>query len=186
MMHLSFYRRAVEIDPKFAIAYANLGMAYAVVGESVLSAESTTRAWQLRDRVSARERFFIDFSYDRQVTGNLEKAYQTLELWLKTDPRGGGNANPRSLRGGITANGTGRYPTAIAVAQETIAADPNSGMVHASLASAYFRTNRFAESESTIQRASERKLETPPMLVLRYNLAALKGDQEEMDRVVRL
>jgi serine/threonine protein kinase/Tfp pilus assembly protein PilF len=183
---IPFFRRAVEIDPKFAIAHAQLGLSYSAVGESVLSAESTTRAWQLRDRVSARERFFIDFSYDQQVTGNLEKAYQTLELWFKTDPRGGGNANPRSLRGGITANGTGRYQTAIAVAKETIAADPNSGMVHASLASAYFRTNRFAESESTIQRASERKLETPTMLVLRYNLAALKGDQEAMDRVVRL
>ena len=65
-----------------------LGLAYSAVGESVLSAESTTKAWQLRDRVSDRERFFIDFIYDRQVTGNLEKAYQTLELWLQTYPRG--------------------------------------------------------------------------------------------------
>ena len=54
----------------------------------MLSAESTTKAWQLRDRVSDREKFFIDFIYDRQVTGNLEKAYQTLELWLQTYPRG--------------------------------------------------------------------------------------------------
>ncbi len=59
-----------------------------------LSAESTTKAWQLRDRVSDRERFFIDFTYDRQVTGNLEKAYQTLELWLQTYPRRG--EQPRS------------------------------------------------------------------------------------------
>ena len=74
------------MDPKFAIAHAQLGLSYSTVGESVLSAESTARAWQLRDRVSVRERFYIDFSYDRQVTGNLEKAYQTLEFWLKTDP----------------------------------------------------------------------------------------------------
>ena len=85
---IPFFRRAVEIDPEFAMAYANLGLSYSAVGESVLSAESTTRAWQLRDRVSDRERFFIDFTYDRQVTGNLEKAYQTLELWLQTYPRG--------------------------------------------------------------------------------------------------
>ena len=85
---IPFFQRAVEIDPKFAMAYANLGLTYSTVGESVLSAESTTRAWQLRDRVSDRERFFIDFTYDRQVTGNLEKAYQTLELWLQTYPRG--------------------------------------------------------------------------------------------------
>ena len=66
----------------------HLGLSYSSVGESVLSAQSTTRAWQLRDRVSDREKFFIDFTYDRQVTGNLEKAYQTLELWLQTYPRG--------------------------------------------------------------------------------------------------
>ena len=56
--------------------------------------QSATRAWQLRDRVSDRERFFIDFTYDRQVTGNLEKAYQTLESWLRTYPRGDGTEMP--------------------------------------------------------------------------------------------
>ena len=85
---------------------------YSAIGESVLSAESATKAWQLRDRVSDRERFFIDFTYDRQVTGNLEKAYQTLELWVQTYPRrGGGNANPRGLLAGISTHGTGRFQT---------------------------------------------------------------------------
>ena len=76
------------------------GSSYSAIGESVLSAESTTKAWQLRDRVSDRERFFIDFTYDRQVTGNLEKAYQTLELWLQTYPREGRPPNPQDLLGG--------------------------------------------------------------------------------------
>jgi len=83
-----FFRRAIEIDPQFAMAYANLGLAYSAIGESVLSVESTTKAWQLRDRVSDREKFFIDFIYEREVTGNLEKAYQTLETWYQTYPRG--------------------------------------------------------------------------------------------------
>ena len=85
---IPIFQRAVEIDPKFAMAHASLGLSYSTIGESVLAAQSATRAWQLRDRVSDRERFFIDFTYDRQVTGNLEKAYQTLELWLQTYPRG--------------------------------------------------------------------------------------------------
>src|SRR5439155_18679184 len=55
-------QRAVEIDPKFAMAHASMGLAYSTIGESVLSAQSTTRGWQLRDRVSDRERFFIDFT----------------------------------------------------------------------------------------------------------------------------
>jgi serine/threonine protein kinase/tetratricopeptide (TPR) repeat protein len=182
---IPFFRRAVEIDPKFAVAYANLGLSYSAIGESVLGAESTTRAWQLRDRVSDRERFFIDFAYDREVTGNLEKAYQTLELWSQTYPRGGGGtATPQGLLGGISTHGTGRFQIAIAAAQEAIAADPNFSMGYGGLASAYFRTERFPEAESTLRRASERKLETPALLVFRYTIAVLKGDQEEMDRAV--
>ena len=55
------------------MAYANLGFSYGNEGESVLSAENTTKAWQLRNRASERERYFIDFLYDGQVTGNLGK-----------------------------------------------------------------------------------------------------------------
>ena len=68
-----FFRRAVEIDPQFAMAHASVGIASSTLGETVLAAQSATRAWQLRDRVTDQERFFIDFTYDRQVTGNLEK-----------------------------------------------------------------------------------------------------------------
>ena len=96
---IPFFRRAVEIDPQFAMAYAYLGLLYSSIGESVLSIETTTRAWQLRDRASDRERFFIDFAYDRQVTGNLEKAYETLESWLETYPRGETTKCPEFIRG---------------------------------------------------------------------------------------
>ena len=182
---LPFFRRAVEIDPNFGIAHAQLGTHLSARGESVLAAESARKAWLLRERVSDREKFYIDFTFDRHVTGNLEKAYQTLELWAQTYPRrGGGNADPRGLLAGIASHGTGRFQTAIEIAQERIAGDPNQAMAYGLLASAYLRTDRFAEAESTLQRAFERKLETPPMLIVRYNLAALKGDQEEMNRVV--
>jgi eukaryotic-like serine/threonine-protein kinase len=189
---IPFFRRAVEIDPKFAMAYAYLGLAYSTNGESVLSAESTTKAWQLRDRVSDRERFFIDFTYDRHVRGNLEKAYQTLELWLQTYPRGEepasalGPANPQGLLGGLSTHGTGRFERAIEASQKEIAADPDFAIGYTNLAASYFLTDRFPEAESTLQRASERKLERPDFLVLRYNIAVLKGDQEQMDRAVGL
>ncbi len=92
---IPFFRRAVEIDPNFAMAYANLGFSYGNEGESVLSAENTTRAWQMRNRASERERYFIDFLYDLQVTGNVEKAYQTLETWYRMYPRDGIRQLPR-------------------------------------------------------------------------------------------
>jgi len=182
---LPFFRRAVEIDPNFGIAHAQLGTHLSARGESVLAAESARKAWLLRERVSDRERFYIDFTYDRHGTGNLEKAYQTLELWAQTYPRrGGGNADPRGLLAGIASHGTGRFQTAIEIAQERIAGDPSQAMAYGLLASAYLRTDRFAEVESTLQRAFERKLETPTILVNRYNIAVLRGDQEEMNRVV--
>ena len=115
---IPFFRRAVEIDPTFAMAYASLGLSYSAIGESVSSAESTTKAWQLRERVSDREQFFIDFLYDRQVTGNLEKAYQTLELWLQTYPRGGEQPTAQGLLGGLSTHGTGRFQRVIEAAQK--------------------------------------------------------------------
>ncbi|HYM13830.1 MAG TPA: protein kinase [Bryobacterales bacterium] len=179
---IPFFRRAVEVDPRFAMAYANLGLSYGPTGQSVLSAESATKAWQLRDRVSGPEKFFIDFTYNRQVTGNLEKAYQTLELWFQTYPRG---ADPSALDllAGLSSNGTGRFERAIEASQAKLATDPNFIFAYNNLASSYFFLDRFPEAESTLQRASERKHESPLLL---YNLAALKVDQDQMDRAVAL
>jgi len=181
---IPFFRRAVEIDPKFAMAYANLGLCYSGMGESVLSSESTTKARQLRDRTSDRERFFIDFLYDRQVTGNLEKAYQTLELWYRTYPRGGDPPTAQDLLGGISTHGTGRFERAIETSQKEIATHPDFVFGYGGLASSYFFLDRFPEAESTLQQAYERKLEFPNHLVMRYNIALLKGDKDQMDRVV--
>jgi tetratricopeptide (TPR) repeat protein len=90
------------------------------------------------------------------------------------------------LLGGLSTHGTGRFERAIKASQELIAADPDFVMAYGGLAQSYFLTDRFPEAESTLQRASERKLENPNSLVLRYNIAVLKGDQEQMDRAVGL
>src|SRR5579862_2545024 len=182
---IALFRRAVEIDPKFAMAYAQLGLTYSTLGESLLSAESTTKAWQLRDRVSDRERFFIDFTYDRQVTGNLEKAYQTLELWYQTYPRGE-NPNAQGFLAGLATHGTGRYERAMEMSQKRIATTPDEVFGYSSLANSYCFMDRFDEAEATLQRAAERKLETPDVLFLRYSIAELRGDREQMGRTAGL
>ena len=183
---IPFLRRAVEIDPQFAMAYAYLGLLYSTIGESVLARDSTMKAWQLRDRVSDREKFFIDFSYERHVTGNLEKAYQTLELWLQTYPRGGDEPKPRSLLAGLVGQGTGRFERAIEVSKQEIAEEPDKYTGYSGLAHSYFYLDRFPEAESALQRASERKVETANFPVLRYTLAVLAGDKDQMDRLLAL
>ena len=121
----TFFPACCRNRPEIRDGLREFGACYSGMGESVLSAESTTKAWQLRDRVSDRERFFIDFLYDRQVTGNLEKAYQTLESWYQTYPRGGESPSPQGLLAGLATHGTGRFERAIEMAQKTIAAHPD-------------------------------------------------------------
>jgi len=70
-----------------AAAYAELGLMYGAIGESALSMENTSKAYELRDRASDAEKFFITASYDSRVTGNFEKAQQTCETWAQAYPR---------------------------------------------------------------------------------------------------
>jgi serine/threonine protein kinase len=181
---IPFFQRAVEIDPQFAMAYANLGLSLSAAGESVESAQSATRAWQLRDRVSDRERFFIDFTYDRQVTGNLERAYQTLESWLRVYPRGV-PPNPQGLLSGLSTQGTGRFERAIEAAQKQIVNDPNV-FAYGGLASASFFSDRFDDAEQAIRLAAERKLESPTLLALGYQIAVFEDDRDQMSRIATL
>jgi eukaryotic-like serine/threonine-protein kinase len=174
-------KRAIEIDPKFALAYARLGLAYSDIGESVLSTESTTRAYQLRDRASDREKFFIAANYDRQVTGNLGKAQQTLELWGQTYPR---EQLPHGLMSGFVTQGSGKFEKAIEEAKRSIGLDPDLPFGYVNLANSYISLGRLPEAENTIQRAFERKLEIPEFMLIRYSIAFLKGDTGGMERAV--
>jgi serine/threonine protein kinase/Tfp pilus assembly protein PilF len=181
---IPYYTRAVEIDPQFATAYAELGLSYSDIGESVLSAESTVKAWKLRDRASDRERFFIDFTYHRQVTGNLEEAYQTLELWLQNYPRPSQISTPHDLLAGLSTHGTGRFQRAIEVAREKLAEDPNFLFSYHNLSSSYYFLDDFAQAAALLQQASDRKLEEPYLLALKYNIAVLNGEKERMEQTV--
>ena len=174
-----FFKRAVEIDPNFAMAYAHLGLTYSSVGESVLSIESTTKAYQLQDHASDRERFFITAMYERQVTGNLEKALQTLELWEQTYPR---DVLAHGLLSGFSNQGLGHYEKSIEEAQKALVIDPDLTPAYVNLTADYFYLDRLDEARNTIHRASERKIEIAELLLLRYYIAFLNGDRAGMDR----
>jgi tRNA A-37 threonylcarbamoyl transferase component Bud32 len=178
------FQRTVEIDPKFAMAYAHLGLNYTSVGEGALARQNTIKAWQLRDRASDREKFFIDFNYAREVTGDLEKAYQTLELWAQAYPRRGADPNPQSLLAGLSPKGTGRWETVIEQGKADIAARPNAVFGYSNLKDSYFFLDRFDEAEKVLEQATARKLETPDDLVAGYLIGFLKGEKVQMDGVV--
>ncbi len=175
--------RAIQIDPKFAMAYAFLGRMYGDIGESVLSAENTTKAFQLQDRASDSERFFITASYYMQVTGDLEKAGQTFESWAQTYPRA---IDAPGLLSGMIYPVFGKHEKAVEAAKKAIALDPDFPFAYVNLATEYRFLDRLGEDETTLQRASERKVEIPELLCERYDLAFVKGDQAGMERVAAL
>ena len=173
------YKRAVEIDPKFAMAHAALGLMYSNTGESVLCRESTSKAYELRDRASDRERFFITAVYDRQVTGNLEKELQTLELWAQTYPR---DPDAHGILSGFGSQGSGKYELAMEEAKKALGLNPDHTFAYENLAYSLLYLDRLKEAEDTLQRASERKIEIPELLLCRYYIAFLKGDMAGMER----
>jgi eukaryotic-like serine/threonine-protein kinase len=180
---LPLLKRAVEIDPQFAMAYAVMGLFYSNIGESVLSIENTSKAYQLRDRASDRERFFITTLYDRQVTGNLEKEQQTLKLWAQTYPR---DRDAHGLLSGFASLGSGQYEKSIEESNIALGIDPDFSHGYANIAFSYFFLDRPAETEKAIRNAVEHKRETPDLLLLRYYLAFVKGDTAGMDQVAAL
>ena len=176
-------KRAVEIDPNFAMAYAFLGRTYGDIGEFALSAGNTSKAYQLRKHTSERERFFIDVTYHRQVTGNLEKAQQTLEPWIETYPR---DRDAHGLLSGFASQGSGKYQEAIEEGRKAIGLDPDFVPGYGNIASAYLYLGRPGEAEKILQQASERKLEIPDYILFRYYIAFLKGDTAGMEQQAAL
>jgi eukaryotic-like serine/threonine-protein kinase len=174
-----FLKRAIEIDPNFASAYAALGRMYGDIGESALSAENTSRAYQLRDRASDQERFFISLTYDLQVTGDLEKAQQTCDLWVQAYPRAW---LPHGLLSGGIYNTLGKYEKSVDEAKIAIGIDPDFSIGYSILAGSYLALGRTADAEGTLQQAFERKLEIPDFYVQRFVMAFLRDDKTGMEQ----
>ena len=173
------YQRAIAIDPDFAMGHAYVGFSYSVMGESALARQSTLRAYQLRNRASDVERFYIDTLYDRDFTGNLEREQRTLETWAETYPR---DAIPHGLIGGLAATSTGKHELSIAEADKAIALDPDLAPAYANRALNQLFLNRLDDAQLTVRRATERKLEWPESRLVPYFVAFLQGNDDELGR----
>ena len=176
---LPLFKGATEIDPNFAMAHASLGRMYADLDESDLSAESTTKAWQLRDRTSDREKFFITAGYETLVTGNLEDAKQTCEAWAQTYPR---DALPRTQLSGYINKVGGQYEKALWEARKAIELDPDFAIGYFNVAVNHVYLGRLGEAENALRRAAGHGLEIDEFVGLEYDIAFLRGDQAGLER----
>lgn len=176
---LPFFKRAVELDPNFAYAYLSLAISYSNLNEPELAAGYAKKACDLREKVSERERFAIQAFYYESVTGELEKAAQTYELWQQTYPR---NSAPFTNLGFISFN-LGNFDKALSELREAMRLEPNNFTSYSNLGLAYMNLYRLDEAEAVFKHASERNLEGEGLLVNRYGLAFLKGDAAGMERI---
>jgi tetratricopeptide (TPR) repeat protein len=176
---VSLLKRAIEVDPRFAMAYATLGRVHADLGETELAAENVAKAYELRDGVSDRENYFITFTYHRQLTRNLELCRQTLESWTRKYPR---DLHPHGFLSGFTSPGTGHYDRAVEEGQKAIELDPDFAIGYENVAFAYVYLNRLPEAEALLHKASERKIEVVQFSLLRYFIAFLRNDKAAMER----
>src|SRR5713226_2047087 len=160
------FQRATSLDPNFAMAYARLGMSYIDLGENTRAVENIRKAYELRERVSDREKFYIASHYEHWVTGNLEAARKTYELWARTYPR---DNNPL-MNLGIIYNLLGDYDKALAQAQEAIKLDPRSGIDYGNLVASYVQVNRLDEARATAQEAQAHNLDNPDIHLSLYEI----------------
>jgi tetratricopeptide (TPR) repeat protein len=174
------FQRALRLDPKFAMAYASLGVSYWNLGETRLAAENARKAYELRERVSERENLYIESRYYHYVTGDLEKARQAYELSAQTYPRDA--ATPRNL--GAIYSSLGQYDKALAERREALRIDPGSGLDYAGLVGCYLDLNRLEEARATAEEAQANKLDSPDLRFNLYQLAFLHNDAARMAQQV--
>jgi eukaryotic-like serine/threonine-protein kinase len=178
---IPFFQRAVEIDPSFAMAYASLGLMYGASGSSELGTENVTRAYELRDRASDKERFFITGYYFGRATGNQEKAQQVCNEWARTYPR---EYLPHAFLAGFVDLVLANYKGAVEEARKTIELNPDDGVGYTLLGYDSMYLNDLQEAEIAVHMAAERNTDQVQMARLRFDLAYMKGDAAGMRREV--
>jgi eukaryotic-like serine/threonine-protein kinase len=178
---IPFFQRAVQIDPSFAMAYAALGLMYGSSGSSQLATENVTRAYELRDRSSDKERFFITGYYFGRATGNQEKAQQVCSEWARTYPR---EFLPHAFLAGFVDLVLANYQGAFEEARKTIELSPENGVGYYQLGYNSIYLNDLQDAEIAIHQAAERNTDQVRMAGLRFDLAYMKGDGAAMRREV--
>jgi eukaryotic-like serine/threonine-protein kinase len=178
---IPFYKHAIELDPNFAAAYAQLGTIYAAdLTEPGLAAENIRKAYELRDRLSEREKLNITATYYSYVTGELEKSIQAFELYAQAYPRDNQPHNGE----GLMYEYLGQYEKAIAEARQSVQLFPGNAYDYSNLMEDYMALNRLDEAKAVYRQTTDRKLDGTFPHSDRYLIAFLEGDAEEMKQHV--
>lgn len=171
-------KRAVELDPDFALAYATLGVVYANLNQNDTGAEYSAKAYALRDRVTEHERFYITAYYLGYVVGNLEQEMQTYETWAQAYPQ---DYLPHYDLG-YDYNALGQFEKGVEETQIAMRLKPNDWDIYNNLGVMYMCMNRLDQSRDVLQQAIRKKPNDAILHGSLYMLAFVQGDTGEMEQ----
>jgi DNA-binding winged helix-turn-helix (wHTH) protein/tetratricopeptide (TPR) repeat protein len=178
---IPFFKHAVELDPNFALAYALLGRLYGDLKEYGVAADYARKAYELRERTSEPEKNFITSSYHVIVTGDMEKAEQTCELWAQAYPR---SPAPHMFLSGLIYPVLGQHEKVLEEGKEAVRLNPDNPIPYSILMSSYIALNRLDEAKTTYEQALARKLSRPFYHARLYEIAFLQNDRAGMTEQV--
>ena len=177
---LAFYKRAVELDPNFAMAWARIGVHYGNLQEIDAAKEYVQKAYDLRDRVSERERLYITEKYYTYITGEIDKTIETLQTWARLYPDDFIPHNNLSLNYKLL----GRYEEAVKAGLEAVRLSPNSVSARDNLLSSFIGLGRMDEAEQAAKEIERINPDAFAAHYTKYFFAFLRGDQAAMNREV--
>jgi serine/threonine protein kinase/tetratricopeptide (TPR) repeat protein len=180
---ISFYKRAVELDPNFAVAYAMLGIWHTSIGEPSIASGYAQKGYELRGHASEPEKYFVSVIYYKEVLGNMEKAEQTCKLWAQAYPRA---EMPHTYLSGGIYPALGRHDEVVSEARQAIRLKPDDPVPYVFLMDGYMSLNRYDEANSTYRQALEGKLYHHYYPGSVYRLAFLQNDAAGMRQQVTL
>jgi eukaryotic-like serine/threonine-protein kinase len=176
----TFYRRAVELDPNFAMAYARLAVYYGNQSQLDLAQQYVQKAYDLRERVSEHERLYIAEKYFNYYTGELDKAVETLQTWVRLYPNDYIPHNNLALAYLFMA----RFEDARQQAAEAIRLSPSNISARDNLLASFLGLNRLDEAEQVAKEMATLLPDAPNSHFNRLYFASMRGDQAQIDAEV--
>ena len=177
---IPFYKMAIELDPDFAIAYARLAAVHTNLQQPDLGDEYLQKAFERRERVSEKEKFYIQAHYYADVTKEIDKEIETYELWAEVYPHDlipFNNLSNEYVR-------IGQPDKAIEAGQKALRLNPQHASPYTVLARAYLRATRIAEAKAICEKAITQKFDGWGIHQLLYFIAVIEDDGPSMQREI--
>jgi serine/threonine protein kinase/tetratricopeptide (TPR) repeat protein len=178
---LPIFKKAIELDPNFAMAYSALATINHNLGDSELARENATKAYELSDRVTEAEREAIEARYYAYVIGDLEKAAEVYAVAIQNYPDSASAYNHLANDEGEL----GRYEQSVQNFRKALLLDPSRASTYTNLAVGLLALNQVEEASAVLAEADKRGLQTDTLLQAHYWIAFLRNDDKEMERLAQ-